>query len=105
MATRKSLVRITGVRETTRDLEWLRVNASDMRSTRLRIAEEAARVIRRFIPVRTGALRRSARPGVRRSEAFVDVGDALPYAGPVAWGTERIDASNYPAKTDRKSVV
>jgi len=96
----KPQVRITGVRETTRNLEWFRVNASDMKDVSQRIADEAARVVRRFIPVLTGALRASPRAGVRRGEAFVDVGQALPYAGPVAWGTERIEASNYPAKTD-----
>lgn len=96
----KPQVRITGVREVTRDLEWFRVNASDMKDAARRIADEAAQVVRRFIPVLTGTLRASPRAGVRRGEAFVNVGEALPYAGPIAWGTPRIEASNYPAKTD-----
>jgi HK97 gp10 family phage protein len=83
------LIKITGLRELTRDLK---AAGSDLPRTMRTIAKEEAQVVaadaQQRVPVRTGALQATIRAGATQSGAYVRAGRGaqVPYAGPIHFG-------------------
>lgn len=74
-------VRITGLRETIRDLERLGVSVQDLKEAFRDIAEDTVADARTLVRVDTGRLRGSIRPGTAKNKAIVRAGSAaVPYA-------------------------
>lgn len=95
--------RITGLRETVRDLEHLGVELDDLKDAMARIAAKATEVMGPFIPTRSGKLRASARGNRAKGKAVVTVGRAtVPYAAPInyGWPKRNIAAANFTGRTD-----
>lgn len=106
MATRKSTsgVYIEGLRETVRALEKAGVDVEEMKDVMGAIADEAAGVMRDFVPRgRTGKLSASTRGNRAKGKALVTVGKArVPYAQPInyGWAKRNIKPANFTGKTD-----
>ncbi|MFT4010868.1 MAG: hypothetical protein QM655_12600 [Nocardioidaceae bacterium] len=96
-------VYIEGLREITRGMEKAGADLEDLKDVMNEIASEATAVITPKLPMRTGKLRRSARPNRAKATARVQIGGArVPYAGPIVWGWPKrhIKPSYAPQKTD-----
>lgn len=74
-------VRITGLRETIRDLERLGVSVQDLKEAFQGIAQDTVEDARGLVRVESGRLRSSIRPGTAKNKAIVRAGSAaVPYA-------------------------
>jgi hypothetical protein len=106
--TSSSGVYVSGLREITRGMEAAGVDVDDLKDVMGRIAAEAADVMAPFIPVKTGALRASARGNRAKGKAVVTIGKArVPYAATIQWGwpARHIRAAGFVEKTDRVMQV
>lgn len=100
--------KITGLRETVRNLERLGVDVEDIRAAFTAIAADVAQEAGVLAPVgETGALRGSIRPGRAKNKAIVRAGTAarVPYAGVInyGWAARGIAATGFlttPANRD-----
>ncbi|HWI43268.1 MAG TPA: hypothetical protein VNS81_06580 [Nocardioides sp.] len=96
-------VKVTGLRETVRELEKIGVEIDDLKDGMARIAAKATQVMQGFIPSRSGKLRASARGNRAKGKAVVTIGRAsVPYAAPINYGWPRrnIAPAAFTAKTD-----
>ena len=95
--------KITGLRETVRDLERVGVELADLTAALGRIAARAPAVMQGFIPSRSGKLRASARGNRAKGKAVVTIGRAsVRYAAPInyGWPARNIAPANFTGKTD-----
>ncbi len=81
-------VRITGLRETVRKLERLGIETQDLKRAFGRISTTVVTDARRDVPVASGALSASIRPGNTKNKSVVRAGYAarVPYAGVINYG-------------------
>lgn len=96
-------VYVEGLRETTRAMEKAGIDVEELKDAMGAVATEAASTMQGFIPVRSGALRASARGNRAKGKAVVTVGKArVPYAGPIQWGWKKrgIKPARYVERTD-----
>jgi hypothetical protein len=97
-------VHVKGLRETLRALEGLGVDVDELKDVMSAIAASAAKVMSRYTPVDSGALKGTIRGNRAKSKAVVTVGRGKVnnYAGPInyGWPARHIDAANFIAKTD-----
>lgn len=78
---------IRGVKEVTRDLSRLGVEAGDLKDTMQRVGTIVADEVRELVPTRTGRLARSVRASRTKSRAIIRAGSArVPYAGVQNYG-------------------
>ncbi|MGW5402668.1 hypothetical protein [Streptomyces sp. NPDC003952] len=96
-------VRVTGLKQVVRGLEKSGVAVADLKQAFGNLAAEAARVMRGFVPHRTGRLGATVRGNKAKNKAVVTAGRAtVPYAGPVncRWPARGIEASEFTKATD-----
>lgn len=100
-------VRITGLRETIRDLERLGVSTDDLKDAFGKISTQVAQEASGLVPVATGRLKSSIRPARTKNKAVVRAGTAgrVPYAAPInyGWPSHGIAPTEFltrPANTD-----
>lgn len=75
-------VRVTGLRETVRDLERLGVEVADLKEAFAKISRDVAAEAAGLVHVDTGALQRTIRPARTKNKAVVRAGSAgVAYAG------------------------
>lgn len=105
-------VKITGLRETVRNLEKLGVDVDDIKAAFTAIAADVAREAGALVPVASGALKASIRPGRTKNKAIVRAGTAAraPYAGVInyGWPSRGIAATGFlttPANRDLDTKV
>lgn len=90
-------VRVEGIRKTVRALEQLGVGVSDLKGAFGEISELGAAAARRYVPVRSGALKASIRPAKSKNRAVVMAGNRRAwYAGIVNYH----QGSHYLQKAD-----
>lgn len=95
--------KITGLREVVRGLEKAGVSVAELKSTFGSLAAEGARMMRGFVPERSGRLAKTIRGNKAKAKAVVTAGRAtVPYAGPInyGWPAHGIEASGFLKKTD-----
>jgi hypothetical protein len=80
--------RVTGLRETVRDLERMGVSVEDLKGAFGRISDNVIRQAQARVPRgETGALAGSIRPAKSKNKAVVRAGGArVRHAGPIHWG-------------------
>jgi hypothetical protein len=96
-------VKVTGLKETVRDLEAVGVEVKDLRKAFRSITKEARALAIGFAPRRSGALQRSIRGSTAKNYASISAGgSAVPYAAPINYGWERrhIRGSGFMQKAD-----
>lgn len=97
-------VRITGLRETVRDLERLGVSVEDLKDAFGDISRDVAADASRIVPVATGSLQASIRPARNKNKAVVRAGTArVPYAGVINYGRDGLSGTQFltrPANED-----
>lgn len=96
-------VKITGLNQVVRDLAALGVELDDMKDVMAAIATEGSKVMARFVPKKSGALRSTVRGNRAKARAVVTAGRAkVPYAGPInyGWPARGIQPANFTGRTD-----
>lgn len=81
-------VRITGLRETVRNLEKLGVDVEDLKEAFGQISRDVATEAQGLVKVQTGALKATIRPARTKNKAVVRAGTGVgvPYAGVINYG-------------------
>lgn len=80
-------IRVENLTRTVRQLKALGLDISDLKDAFAAIAAEAAAVVTRHVPRRSGAIAGSVRGNRAQSKAVVRAGKAaVPYAGPINYG-------------------
>lgn len=97
--------RITGLRETVRNLERLGVEVEDLKAAFVAIADQVVDEASALVPVDTGALKGTIRPARTKNKAVVRAGTAgrVPYAGVINYGGAGIAGTGFlttPANRD-----
>src|SRR5688572_11567979 len=97
-------VYVKGLRETQRALAKLGAAADELKDIMARIASEGAEVAAGFVPVKSGALKRTVRGNRAKARATVTIGRSKSnaYAGVqnYGWPAKNIEGSNFVEKTD-----
>lgn len=87
MASRDAGIRIEGQRELRRTLRQAGDDLEDLKAAHKAAAEVAAGGAKPLVPVRSGQLAATIRPGGTKTSALIRAGKkAVPYAGPIHWG-------------------
>ena len=87
MAGRDAGIRIEGQRELRKSLRQAGDDLEDLKAAHKAAAEVAAGGAKPLVPVRTGRLADTIRPGGTKTQAVIRAGKkAVPYAGPIHWG-------------------
>lgn len=97
-------VAVEGLRKQVKALEAAGVAVDDLKDVMAQIATVAGDVMEPFVPLGTGALRRTVRGNRAKGKAVVTIGRAkVKYAGPInyGWPARNIEAANFLAKTDK----
>lgn len=83
-------IRVTGLRETVRNLEKLGVDAEDLKAAFGQIAQQVTTEARVLVPVDSGALQATIRPARTKNKAVVraGTGTGVPYAGVINYGRD-----------------
>lgn len=100
-----TLVKVEGLNKLVRDLESLGLAVDDLKDAFSTIAREAAEVIEKAAPRKSGALAASVRGNRAKSKAVVTSGRAsVPYAGPInyGWPKRGIKAAGFMQKADEQ---
>lgn len=102
-----SEVRITGLRETVRNLERLGVSVQDLREAFLDISRDVVSEARGLVRVLTGRLRETIREAQTKNKAVVRAGTptGVPYAGVVNYVRPGDQFLTRPANTDTEGKV
>lgn len=81
-------VRITGLRETIRDLEKFGISADDLKDAFGTISAQVAREATGLVPVITGRLQNTIKPARTKNKAVVRAGSGAraPYAAAINYG-------------------
>lgn len=80
-------IRVEGLRETVRQLESLGADKADISDAGYQAATMLIREAMPLVPVRSGRLRNTLRPGRIKLGAVARAGSArVPYANPIHWG-------------------
>lgn len=100
-------VRITGLRETIRDLEKFGVSTDDLKDAFTKISGQVAQAAQGLVPTSTGRLQGSIRPARTKNKAVVRAGNTgrIQYAAPInyGWPAHNIEPTEFltrPANTD-----
>lgn len=90
-------VRITGLKETVRNLERLGVDVRDLKDAFGEISQEVATESRHIVRVATGALQATIRPARTKNKAVVRAGNAtsVPYAGVLNYGRDGLAGDQF----------
>lgn len=82
-----SSIRVEGLRETVRQLESLGADKAEILDAGYQAATMLIREAMPLVPLRSGALRNTLRPGRIKLGAVARAGSAkVPYANPIHWG-------------------
>lgn len=80
-------IRVEGLRETVRSLEALGADKTEVVDAGFQAAQTLIREATPLVPVRSGRLRNSLRPGRIKLGAIARAGSSrVPYANPIHWG-------------------
>jgi hypothetical protein len=97
-------LRVEGLTAMVRHFQQMGADVEDLKVAFSSVADEGARVMRGFVPTRSGRLQASIRGNRAKSKAVVTVGRAsVPYAGPIQWGwpARNIAPAGFFEKTDQ----
>ena len=82
-----SVIRVEGLRNATRQLERLGVQAEDLKGAFSKIGARAVPTARAYAPKKSGTLAGSIRHSQRKNSLVVMAGrKSIPYAGPIHFG-------------------
>ncbi|MGH3499955.1 MAG: hypothetical protein ACRDQA_03485 [Nocardioidaceae bacterium] len=98
-------IAVEGLRQAIKDMESAGFDVTELKTVMGKIARTSAKVMQRYTPSKTGALRRSERGNKAKGKAVVTAGKArVKYAGVqnYGWRARNIEAHNFITKTDQR---